>query len=141
MCWTYTRRVKYYETDRMGVVHHSNYLRIIEDARMEWLRDNVMSYSEMENLGIIIPAVSAAGKFLSFLHFDDPFTIMVKLTKFVGVKMEFFYQICNSNTGELCYEGESAHFLAYGEQYRPFLSIRKKYPEIYNKLVLLSNSD
>lgn len=136
--WTYSRRVKYYETDRMGVVHHSNYLRLIEDARMEWLRDNVISYGEMEKLGIIIPAVSAAEKFLAFLRFDDPFTIMVKLKKFAGVKMEFFYQIHNSDTNELCYEGESAHFLACNENYRPFISVRKKYPEIYNKFVSLA---
>ena len=41
MSWEYNRRVKYYETDRMGVVHHSNYLRLLEDARMDWLGDNI----------------------------------------------------------------------------------------------------
>ena len=54
MSWEYNRRVKYYETDRMGVVHHSNYLRLLEDARMDWLGDNLISYSELEKSGVII---------------------------------------------------------------------------------------
>ena len=54
----YKRRVKYYETDRMGVVHHSNYLKIIEEARIKWCDDNIMKYSEMEKRGCIIPAAS-----------------------------------------------------------------------------------
>lgn len=64
MSWEYNRRVKYYETDRMGVVHHSNYLRLLEDARMDWLGDNLISYSELEKSGVIIPCVSASGEFL-----------------------------------------------------------------------------
>ncbi len=134
--WEYSRRVRYYETDRMGVVHHSNYLRIIEDARMEWMRANVMSYGEMEKLGIVIPAVSASEKFLSFLHFDDLFRVAVKLVKFTGVKLDFEYQIHNADTGKLCYEGESSHFLSDGtKDYRPYLSFRKKFPEIYERIV------
>ena len=57
MSWEYNRRVKYYETDRMGVVHHSNYLRLLEDARMDWLGDNLITYSELERSGVIIPCV------------------------------------------------------------------------------------
>ena len=63
--WEYRRRVRYYETDRMGVVHHSNYLRFLEDARMDWIRDHIINYSEMEKMGIIIPVVSATGNFKS----------------------------------------------------------------------------
>jgi acyl-CoA thioester hydrolase len=133
--WEYRRRVKYYETDKMGVVHHSNYLRLIEDARMEWLRENVMSYSEMERLGIIIPAVSASGKFLSFLHFDEPFKVSVRLVKFSGVKMDFEYQIHSTDTGVLCYEGKSSHYFADAKNsYRPYIAMRKKFPEIYEKI-------
>ena len=71
MSWEYNRRVKYYETDRMGVVHHSNYLRLLEDARMDWLGENLITYSELERLGVIIPCVSASGNFLNYLRYDD----------------------------------------------------------------------
>ena len=73
--WEYRRRVRYYETDRMGVVHHSNYLRFLEDARMDWIRDHIINYSEMEKMGIIIPVVSATGNFKSFLRYDDEFAV------------------------------------------------------------------
>ena len=87
MSWEYNRRVKYYETDRMGVVHHSNYLRLLEDARMDWLGDNLITYSELEKSGVIIPCVSASGEFLNYLRYDDPFKVVMRLTGFKGVKM------------------------------------------------------
>lgn len=128
--WEYCRKVRYYETDRMGVVHHSNYLRLIEDARMDWLEDHVMNYNEMEQMGVIIPAVSATGNFKMFLRYDDKFSIRVKLVKFTGVRMKFEYEIYNVDTGVLCYDGESEHYFAEAEEYRP-ISIKKKYPEMF----------
>ena len=128
--WEYRRKVRYYETDRMGVVHHSNYLRLIEDARMDWIRDHVMNYNDMEKLGLIIPAVSALGNFKAFLRYDDEFSVTMKLVKFTGVRLEFTYEIHNTQTGELCYDGESIHYFAAGDDYHP-ISIKRKFPEIY----------
>ncbi|HBM98718.1 MAG TPA: acyl-CoA thioesterase [Ruminococcus sp.] len=141
MSWEYSRRVKYYETDRMGVVHHSNYLRIIEDARMEWLRDNFMSYSELEKMGVIIPTASASGKFVSYLRYDDEFKVIIRLVQFKGVRMEFEYEIINSVNGQLCYTGESTHFFAVDGNYKPYLSFRSKFPELYQKMCLLHEKD
>ena len=140
MTWSYQRRVRYYETDRMGVVHHSNYLRLIEDARMDWIQDHIMNYNEMEKMGIIIPAASASGNFRTYLKYDDPFSVEVKLSQFSGVRMKFAYQIYHSETGKLCYEGESVHFFATGEDYHPF-SIKRKFPELYEKFKNCMESD
>ncbi|MFR4798923.1 MAG: acyl-CoA thioesterase, partial [Lentihominibacter sp.] len=79
--WEYRRRVRYYETDKMGVVHHSNYLRLIEDARMDWIGDHVMNYNDMEKMGVIIPVVNASGNFRAFLRYDDLFSVKMELTK------------------------------------------------------------
>jgi acyl-CoA thioester hydrolase len=128
--WEYRRRVRYYETDRMGVVHHSNYLRFLEDARMDWIRDHIITYSEMEKMGIIIPVVSATGKFKSFLRYDDEFAVRIFPAKFTGVRICLRYEVYNTETGVLCYEGESEHYLAADGDYRP-MSIKKKYPELY----------
>ena len=137
MSWEYHRRVKYYETDRMGVVHHSNYLRLLEDARMDWLGDNLITYSKLEKLGVLIPCVSASGNFLNYLRFDDPFKVVITLTDFKGVKMSFAYQIFNTDTDELCYEGVSSHFFAIDGSYKPYLSFRKEFPELYKKMLSL----
>ena len=141
MSWTYQRRVKYYETDRMGVVHHSNYLRFLEDARMDWIGDNVISYHELEELGVIIPFVSAAERFHAFLRYDDPFSVEVKLVKYTSVQATFAYEIRNTDTGVLCYTAETTHCFtsdAYrtGKEYSP-ISIRRKLPELHQKFLEL----
>ena len=144
MSWTYQRRVKYYETDRMGVVHHSNYLRFLEDARMDWLNDNIMNYREIEALGIIIPCAAASEKFLAYLRYDEPFSVEVRLVQYTGVKIAFRYEIHNTDTGVLCYTGESTHFFSSdsqrtGKEYSP-IAIKHKFPELHQKFLdLLEN--
>lgn len=140
MTWTYSRRVKYYETDRMGVVHHSNYLRFLEDARMEWVEENVIRYSELEKMGVIIPFVESYGKFVSFLRFDDPFSVEVRLIRHTGVKFTFGYQVRNDNTGELCYRGTTTHYYAADGEYRP-ISLKRKFPELFEKMESLVEPD
>lgn len=120
----------------MGVVHHSNYLRLLEDARMEWVEDNVIRYSELEKMGVIIPFVESYGKFLSFLHFDDPFTVTVKLIKHEQVKFTFAYEIHNDNTGDLCYKGTTTHYYAADGEYKP-ISLKRKFPDLYEKMMSL----
>ncbi len=128
--WDYRRRVRYYETDRMGVVHHSNYLRLLEEARLEWIDQHVMRYSQMERMGVIIPAISASGKFKEYLRFDDLFAIRVITKKFNGVRFSFNYQIFNVENGKLCYEGESEHCFVADGDYKP-ISLKRKFPELY----------
>jgi len=141
MSWVYHRRVKYYETDRMGVVHHSNYLRLLEDARLDWFAANIERYGEMERRGIIIPCASASGRFKGFLYYDDPFSVEIWLTEYTGVRMGFSYEVRNEETGELCYEGESVHFFSPdgnkpGLKYGP-MSIKHKFPDLHEKLLKL----
>lgn len=128
--WEYRRKVRYYETDRMGVVHHSNYLRLLEDARMDWIGDHVMDYGDMEKLGIIIPAVSANENFIRFLRFNDEFSVQMKLISFTGVRMEFEYEIYNVETGKLCFSGSSIHCFSRDGDYKP-ISVKRSHPEIY----------
>ena len=66
--WSYSRDVNYYETDRMGVIHHSNYLRILEESRMAWMEENLIPYPEIERQGIIVPFTESRATFISFLN-------------------------------------------------------------------------
>lgn len=137
MSWYYTRDVKYYETDRMGVVHHSNYLRILEDARMDWLGDNITYYPDMEKMGIIIPTVYAQGYFKAFLHFGDVFNVRIKLIGYTGARMKFEYEVRNAESGTLCYSGETAHCFcsdASEGEYHPF-SIKHRFPKLHEKFI------
>ncbi|MDO4392953.1 MAG: thioesterase family protein [Bacillota bacterium] len=130
--WEYRRRVRYYETDRMGVVHHSNYLRLLEDARMDWIRDHVMNYCDMEKLDVIIPAVSANEQFIDFLRYDDEFSVRMDLVEFTGVRMVFEYEIINVAEDKVCFRGSSMHFFARNGDYKP-ISIKRKFPEMFEK--------
>ena len=141
MPWTYKSKVRYFETDRMGVVHHSNYLRFLENARMDWMDDNIMKYSELERLGVIVPAISAVGNFKGFLHFDEHYSITMKLIEYTGVRMKFSYEIYSDDTGKLCYDGETSHFfssdaLKTGKDYMP-ISIKHKLPEVHEKMLAM----
>ncbi len=134
--WIWRNRVRYYETDRMGVVHHANYLRILEDARIDWLEAMGMSYPEMERSGVIIPCVSAQGDFLSFLHFGDRYQVAVRLAEYNGIRMKFAYEVTSEETGKLCYRGTTEHCTCRDGDYLP-VSLKHKLPQHHQKLLEL----
>lgn len=105
----YVRRAMYYETDQMGVVHHTNYIRWFEEARVDLLRQCGIDYREMETRGIIIPVVDMQCSYLTSVRFDDVVEIHLTLTKYTGVRMCFFYEVRFANNGILAATGKSTH--------------------------------
>ena len=95
--FTTTIRVRYGETDQMGVVYHGNYATYFEVARTEWLRNMGVTYKDIENSGIILPVVSLIFNFVKSAKYDDELTISVFLKKRPLVKIEFDYEIYNQN--------------------------------------------
>lgn len=89
--------VRYHETDQMHFVHHSNYLKYFELARLEWLSDLQISYAEMESRGILMPVVNASLKYIKPLVFGDNFSVTVILKKEPKATLEFDYKILNQN--------------------------------------------
>ncbi len=94
-------RVRYAETDQMGVVYHGNYAQYLEVGRIEWLREVGLSYKEMEENGIILPVISLNLKFLKSALYDDEISIKTILKKIPGVKIEFDYEVYNQNNEKL----------------------------------------
>ncbi|MCH2217332.1 MAG: acyl-CoA thioesterase [Flavobacteriales bacterium] len=92
-----TIRVRYNETDQMGVVYHGNYASYFEVAGTEWLRNLGVTYKEMEENGTMLPVISLSFKFLKSAMYDDLLTISVSLRKKPMVKIEFDYEIINQN--------------------------------------------
>ena len=90
-------RVRYGETDQMGVVYHGNYASYFEIARTEWLRNLGITYKELENKGIMLPVISLFFNFIKSAKYDDVLTITVILKKKPLVKIEFYYEIYNQN--------------------------------------------
>ena len=88
-------RVRYGETDQMGVVYHGNYASYFEIARTEWLRNLGVTYKELENKGIMLPVISLFFNFIKSAKYDDVLTTNVILKKKPLVKIEFDYEIYN----------------------------------------------
>ena len=125
----YERQVNYYETDQMGIAHHSNYLRYFEEARMDLMRQLGLSTQELENIGIIIPNVDAYAKYLRLLHFEDRFLVVVKPAVYTGVRMKFEYEVLKD--GELCSTGFTTHCFV-DKAMKPII-LKHNYPELHEK--------
>lgn len=92
-----TLRVRYAETDQMGVVHHGNYAQYLELARIEWMEQFGVSYKGMEEKGVMLPVYEMSFKFKRPAHFDDILTIETTLKNTPNVKIEFSYKIYNQH--------------------------------------------
>ncbi|MFC4268839.1 acyl-CoA thioesterase [Polaribacter marinivivus] len=95
-------RVRYGETDQMGVVYHGNYAQYFELGRTEWLRSLGITYKDMEISGIMLPVISLKCNFIKSALYDDVLTVETKLKKEPLVKIEFDYVIRNKNQEILC---------------------------------------
>ena len=88
-------RIRYSETDQMGVVYHGNYPQFLEIGRVEWLRSLGISYKSMEESGIILPVISLTINYKKSAVYDDLITVVTRLKKTPSVKIEFDYEILN----------------------------------------------
>ncbi|EGV42374.1 acyl-CoA thioesterase [Bizionia argentinensis JUB59] len=111
-------RVRYGETDQMGVVHHGNYALYLEMGRTEWMRKIGISYNEMEKNGVMLPVISMSLNYKKPAHYDDVIQVKTRLKKTPSVRIEFDYEITNS-------EG---HILATAHTVLVFVDMSSKRP-------------
>jgi acyl-CoA thioester hydrolase len=97
-------RVRYGETDQMGVVYHANYAVYFEVGRTEWLRQFGLSYSSMEAEGIILPVISLNINYKNSARYDDVLKVKTTLKKMPTATIEFEYELVNQN-GDLLATG------------------------------------
>ncbi len=105
----FERRINYYETDSMKVVHHSNYIRFLEEARIKFMDCIGLPYSKMEDTGIMIPVLEVNCTYKHPAKFDDIIEIDVRIKEYTGVKINMQYEIKNKTTGLLVLLGETKH--------------------------------
>jgi len=133
----YLRRVYYYETDKMGIVHHSNYIRWMEEARIDYMRQAELSYEDVEKLGILMPVVDVSCRFRVSARFGDEVAVLARMTEFNGVRARFTYELRLSGPeGRLLAEGESGHCFVDAKTMQP-LSMKRRDPAFYGKALSL----
>lgn len=85
----YQHKVQYYETDKMGIVHHSNYIRWIEEARIDFLSRIGRDYKTLEDMGVISPVTAVECKYKLTTAFSDLIDIAVEVAEFKGVELKY----------------------------------------------------
>ena len=131
----FERKINYYETDKMGVVHHSNYIRFFEEARCQFLEESGLPYDMLEDKGIMSPVLGFSCQYKQHVTFGDTIEIHTKITNFTGVKFTVGYEVYNKNTGALCVTGESNHCFT-DSNLRP-LNMKKHHNDVFEKFLSL----
>ena len=99
-------RIRYGETDQMGVVYHGNYAQYFEIGRTEWLRNLGITYKQMEEEGIKLPVISLMVNFKKSACYDDMIKVKTTLKKMPSASIEFDYEIVNE-LGEILTTGNT----------------------------------
>ncbi len=107
-------RVRYAETDQMGVVYHANYLVWFEVGRVELIRAMGLSYKRIEESGCRIAVVEAAARYRSPARYDDELVVETRLTAARGSVIRFTYRVVRPVDGTLLCEGHTVHVVVDG---------------------------
>lgn len=129
----FERTINYYETDKMGVVHHSNYIRFLEEARCEFLKSIDMPYDKLEKMGIMIPVLEVNCKYKYHVGFEDTIIIKSKITSFTGVKMTVEYELINKATNSLVMIAQTKH--CFTNNYLKPINLKKHLSDGYEKII------
>ena len=129
----YIHKVQYYETDAMGIVHHSNHIRWFEEARVDFLEQLGYGYHRLEEEGISAPVLEASCRYLAPLRFGEEAVITLALTACTPVRFQVRYEIREKEGGALRGEGHTSH--CYTDGKGALLSLRKANPGFYSILL------
>ncbi len=135
----FKRIINYYETDKMQVVHHSNYIRYLEECRMDFFRQIQLDYAKMEQSGIMVPVLSVQCNYRVPVRFGETICIVPRLERFTGVKFDISYGIYSEDFGVLHNEAKSSHCFV-DLSFKP-VRMKRDYPDIYGKMKALEGKD
>ena len=127
----YVHTVQYYETDKMGITHHSNYIRWMEEARVDFLSQIGWDYARLEEAGIISPVINLSCDFKKTTTFSDKIMIRASVKEFNGVKLKFAYEMRNEE-GAVVFTATSMHAFLNKEG-RP-VRMKQDFSELYETI-------
>ncbi len=113
----------------MGIVHHSNYIRWFESARIDAMDQMGIPYKRMEERGIISPVLSVSCEYKNMTHFDDPMEVSVTIKEYNGIRLVISYEVRNRETGTVNAVGETSH--CYLNKEGKLVSLKKAAPDIH----------
>ena len=128
MAEKYLHRAQYYETDQMGIIHHSNYIRWMEEARMNYLSSIGFPMEAIEQKGIVSPVVSVQCRYKKPCRLNEVIAISVRVKAYNGVKLVLEYEMHEQESGELRTIGTSEHCFTNKEG--EVIALKRVYPEL-----------
>ena len=129
MDFIYKRKINYYETDKMGVVHHSNYIRFLEEARCRWMEAHGLPLEDLEAAGYTIPSLEVYCKYKYHVTAGDVLLIEPIITEYNGVRMTVTYRVTEEKTGRTVIKAQTKHCFT-NRELRP-VNMKKHAPEIH----------
>ena len=139
MDFIFERKINYYETDKMGVVHHSNYIRFLEEARCFFLDKINLPFSLLESNGITVPVLSVNCIYKNHATFDDVLLIKVFIKDYSGVRMTINYDVKDKKTGKTVIIAETKHCFT-NKNLKP-INLKKLNPEFNKKFLDMTIGD
>lgn len=133
----YLHKTQYYETDQMGVVHHSNFIRWFEEARTDLLERAGLGYDKMEERGIIVPVLAAACEYKSSVRYGETVAIIPTVEVYTGLRLTLSYRVLDARTGELRATGETRHAFL-GRDFKPS-PLKRNHPDVDELMRSLSS--
>ncbi|MDR3231271.1 MAG: acyl-CoA thioesterase, partial [Synergistaceae bacterium] len=127
----YVRRAQYYETDQMGVIHHANYIRWFEEARVDFLDQIGFPYAQVESRGITFAVLNLSCVFRSSVVFGDTVHILAGVSESEHSRMTISYRVTDAVSDELRTTGATSHYFFRKRDARP-VSLKKAIPELYD---------
>ena len=131
MEFVYIRKINYYETDKMGIVHHSNYIRFLEETRCDWLEKLGMPCEVLEENNITIPVLGVTCDYKHHVTFGDTIEIRPFMKEYNGVRMTVGYDVRDTKTGEVVIQAETRHCFT-DKNLKP-INLKKRAPQFSEK--------
>ena len=128
----YRRKVQYHETDKMGIAHHSNHVKWMEEARAAYLENIGFPYQTIEKIGIVSPVVGLSVDYKHPATFGDEIAVETAISKYTGIKLMVSYTIRNLTTGTVTATAASKHCFMKDEQ---IISLKREAPEMHEALM------
>lgn len=122
-------RVRYQETDQMGVVYHANYLNWLEIARTEWIRELGIPYSQLEEKGLLLPVTDVQIKYIQPARYDDVIDVLLRIVDYSYLRVGFEYDVYRSIDNLLLLTGTTRHVWV-NRDWKP-VRLDRMMPELY----------
>lgn len=128
--------VRYAETDKMGIVHHSKYYVWFEVARDEFISKLNITYKEIEDMGVMMPLIETHCKYLEGAKYGDEIIIKTSIEQLTGAKVVFKYEVFRASDDKILAKGSTVQAFVSSNEFK-IINIKRKYPELWSKINII----